>query len=340
MPGTVQERRVDHSHPCQHRFDEGTIDVFKSALSGSKAVLHSNSSNLYGVLDNDDVFQYLGGTAMAIRQIDGATPDAFIVNLTNPAGGRHETVERYLSREMRSRYLNPKWIEEMLDEGYAGSRFVAQTVDNLWGWEVTTPDAVDDSKWREMYETYILDKHGLDIEARFRDNDNLRALQSIADRMLTVIAKGYWDEDRDIRERLAETNRRLIEEADKACDALDCSSQEVLNLDRRPGAGAEGIQPPSLPPAPGGAAPSCCRERSGTGGGSGGRRADPSCFDRRRARDRDGNMGSASAGRCAAGARASDPFAAVVPSRRSGRCLRNCAARYWQKDCTGRWGGG
>jgi len=214
--------------------DNGTIDVFKRALSGSKALLHGSSSNLYGVLDNDDVLQYFGGTAMAIRQVDGATPDTFLVNLANPVDGRHETLEKYLSREMRARYLNPKWIGKMLDEGYAGSRFIAQTVDYLWGWDVTTPDVVDDGKWQQMYETYILDKHGLKIEARFRGNDNLKALQAMADRMLTAINKGYWDADSETRRRLAETNRRLIAETGRACDALSCSSDEVLRLDQTP----------------------------------------------------------------------------------------------------------
>ena len=207
---------------------EVAISVFKSALSGSKAVLHSNSSNLYGVLDNDDVFQYLGGTAMAVRQIDGATPHTLIVNLNGPDGGTHESIERFLSREMRSRYLDPKWIKQMLNEGYAGARFVTQTVNNLWGWEVTTPDAVDDSKWQAMYETYVLDKHGLGIEQRFRESGNLRALQSVTDRMLSVIAKGHWDADDATIAELEQTNDRLIEEAGASCSALNCSSARVL----------------------------------------------------------------------------------------------------------------
>jgi len=207
--------------------DDATIGVFKQALSGSKAVLHSSSSNLYGVLDNDDVYQYVGGAAMAVRQIDGATPDIFMVNLADPADPRHETLERYLGREMRSRYLNPKWIEEMLDEGYAGARFIAQTVENLWGWEVTDPDAVDDDKWRETYETYVLDENGLEIEERFREADNLRALQAMADRMLTVIEKGYWDADAQTRAELEAFNQRLIAEVGRACDVSNCSSSAL-----------------------------------------------------------------------------------------------------------------
>ena len=36
-----------------------------------------------------------------------------------------------MGRELRSRYLNPKWIEAMMTEGYAGARFVNKVVENL-----------------------------------------------------------------------------------------------------------------------------------------------------------------------------------------------------------------
>ena len=49
-------------------------DVFRLALSGTEKVVHSSSTMLYGALDNDDMFMYMGGLAAAIRNIDGKTP--------------------------------------------------------------------------------------------------------------------------------------------------------------------------------------------------------------------------------------------------------------------------
>ena len=46
-------------------------DVFRLALSGTEKVVHSSSTMLYGALDNDDMFMYMGGLATAIRNIDG-----------------------------------------------------------------------------------------------------------------------------------------------------------------------------------------------------------------------------------------------------------------------------
>src|SRR5690606_35079941 len=40
-------------------------DVFKLNLSGTEKVVHSNSTMLYGTLDNDDMFMYMGGLSSA-----------------------------------------------------------------------------------------------------------------------------------------------------------------------------------------------------------------------------------------------------------------------------------
>ncbi len=38
-------------------------DVFRLALSGTEKIVHSSSTMLYGALDNDDMFMYMGGLA-------------------------------------------------------------------------------------------------------------------------------------------------------------------------------------------------------------------------------------------------------------------------------------
>jgi cobaltochelatase CobN len=206
------------------------IDVFKSALQGVQAVLHSSSSNVYGTLDNDDVFQFLGGAALAVRQVSGTSPETLIVNLAEPGRERVETLDRAMGREMRARYLNPAWIDAMLNEGYAGARLISQVVDNLWGWQVTAPEVVDAAKWQEMFETYVQDKHRLDIRRRFTDAKNALAYQALVDRMLVAVNKGYWQPGPEVRAALAEANRQAIAEAGVACDRTSCSSDDITRL--------------------------------------------------------------------------------------------------------------
>lgn len=243
------------------------VDIFKMALKDVKAVLHSRTSNLYGTLDNDDVFQFLGGAAMAVRQVNGSTPETLMVNLAEPGRERVETLDRFMGREMRARYLNPLWTDSMLKEGYAGARLIQQTVDNLWGWQVTVPEAVDAAKWQAMFETYVQDKHQLNIRQRFRDAKNTLAYQALVDRMLVAVNKGYWAAEPEVIAQLEAANRQAIAEAGVACDRTSCSSAEVTRLaedidkalaaQARGGYGLSGATPPgAAQPAAAAAAPS------------------------------------------------------------------------------------
>lgn len=229
---------------------ELAVDIFKMALKDAKAAIHSRSSNVFATLDNDDVFQYLGATAMAIRQVNGQTPETYILNLADGKGGKHETLDKFMGREMRSRYTNPEWVKAMLDEGYAGARFVMKVTEHLWGWQVTVPEAVDGAKWQEMYETYVADRNQIGVKEKFRQAKNLLAYQAIVDKMLVAINKGYWQADPKVKAHLEQINRETIAEAGVACNADSCSSQEITNLaeaqDRKAMAEARAMPAPDL----------------------------------------------------------------------------------------------
>ncbi|MDD2709108.1 MAG: cobaltochelatase subunit CobN [Verrucomicrobiae bacterium] len=229
--------RMSHLYGQGFWGDKGTAGsgdirqvVFTNALAGTKIAVHGRSSNLYGTLDNDDVFQYLGGTAMAVRAVDGKTPEVYVTEMSNPAAPRQETVEQYMGREMRSRYLNPAWIKTMMREGYAGARFVNKVVENLWGWQVTVPEAVDGAKWNEMYETYVLDRNGLDIKQMFRDAKNMAAYQALVSRMLETVRKGYWKPDQAVVENLAREFADSVKEAGLACCDHTCNNPALAKF--------------------------------------------------------------------------------------------------------------
>jgi cobaltochelatase CobN len=225
--------------------------LLRLALKGAKAVVHSRSSNIYGAIDSDDFYQYLGGTAMAVSQVNGQPTTTLVADLSNPKSGETMPLERYLGREMRARYLNPKWIDAMLKEGYAGARMIRQVTDNLWGWQVTVPEAIDAAKWQEMFETYVQDRHSLGIRERFETAENLAALQAMIDRMLTVVEKGYWEPAPETLAQLREAQRGLIPAV--AAETQRIASRAELQPVPAPTpapavAGAE--PPPTVKPSP------------------------------------------------------------------------------------------
>jgi cobaltochelatase CobN len=224
-----------------------SLFLFKKALSGTKAALHSRGTNIFATLDNDDFFQYLGGLALAIRTIDGKSPELFITNLANPHQPKQERLEKFMGRELRGRYLNPEWIKAMMKEGYAGARFIDKVVEHLWGWQVTAPEVVDAAKWQEMYETYVVDKYGLNIKELFRKANNLWAYQSVVARMLETVRKGYWKPEKEVVEHLAKEYAETAIEVGLACCDHTCNNPFLTEFTAKGLLSVPGLKPLAKP---------------------------------------------------------------------------------------------
>ena len=207
--------------------------VYKSNLKDVKITMHSRSSNVYYMLDNDDMFAFLGGLSLAVKSQAGTYPDAMVGNLQDGKDVKVETLAKSIGKALRTRYLNPKWIEGMKKDGYAGARAMDKFVEHLWGFQVTTPFAVDKTQWEQIHEVYIEDKYGLDIK-EFFDKNNPWAQQSIAARMLEADRKNYWKAPEEIKKKLAKTYALNVMEKGVACCEHTCNNpmlqQFVTNI--------------------------------------------------------------------------------------------------------------
>ncbi|MFP4049656.1 MAG: cobaltochelatase subunit CobN, partial [Desulfovermiculus sp.] len=197
----VYENRVGYAFG-QGMWGEPAQEVFKDNLASVDTAVHSRSSNVYGTMDNDDMFQYLGGLSLAVRTESGQAPDTMITQQQKAGQVEVENAAKTIGRELRTRYLNPKWIEGMKKEDYAGAREMSKFVEYMWGWQVTTPQAVDKGKWKQTYEVYVQDKYGQDVK-EFMNEANPWAYQSITARMLEAVRKGYWQAGNKVKKKLA-----------------------------------------------------------------------------------------------------------------------------------------
>ncbi len=196
--------------------------VFEENLKRVDVALHSQSSNLIGVMDNDDYFQCLGGLALAVRNTKGETPDLYISNQRNPGGEKIEELSNYLAREQRARYFSPKWITGMKGEGYAGAREMAKFVEHQWGWDVTVPELITERMWNETYEVYVKDKYDLGLKEFFEENPY--AYQSITARMMEVARKGYWHPSEEVLKELAKEYAESVAEHGVTCCHHTCGN--------------------------------------------------------------------------------------------------------------------
>ena len=187
--------------------------LYAKVLKGTDAAMFSRSSNTYGLLTSDDPFQYLGGIALAVRNIDGKTPEMYISNLRNKSKGKVETIQKFMSKELRTRYLHPQWIKAMQEEGFAGTLAMVGMVQNAWGWEVMDESSIRDDQWQEFVEVYVNDKHNLDMK-EFFEKSNPDALAKISERFLEAIRKGYFKTDEKTIKKLVETYMEMANKHD------------------------------------------------------------------------------------------------------------------------------
>ncbi len=197
--------------------------AYKNNLKDVKITMHTRSSNLYNMLDNDDMFAFLGGLSLAVKSQAGAYPDVQVANIQDKKSMNLEELSKSIGRALRTRYLNPKWIEGMKKENYSGARAMDEFVEHLWGFQVTTPFAVDGAYWEQIHDVYIKDKYDLDMK-EFFDQNNPWAVQSIAARMLEADRKKYWQAPEDMKKSLALNYAVNVIEKGVACCEHTCNN--------------------------------------------------------------------------------------------------------------------
>lgn len=185
-------------------------NFFAEQLKGVQAAVMARSSELNGVLSTDHPFEYLGGLALAVRHLDGASPSLYIADLRKREP-RTTDAAGYLATELRSRYLNPQWIAAMQQEGYAGTLEILNVANNLWGWQAADRSMVRADQWQALHDTFVLDQRELGVNEWFEAHNSTAQAQFI-ERMVEAIRKGYWDASTQTRRELVERWQALTAE--------------------------------------------------------------------------------------------------------------------------------
>ncbi|MFZ1985117.1 MAG: cobaltochelatase subunit CobN, partial [Desulfatitalea sp.] len=212
--------------------------AFKENLRHVDVAVHSRSSNVIGIIDTDDFFMYLGGMSLAVKHVSGTAPDTMVTMHRRKDELQVEDVAKTIGLELRTRYLNPQWIEGMKRDNYAGAKEMADFAENFWGWQVTVPAAVDNAQWQQVFEVYVEDKYGLELK-QFFDRHSPWAYQSMTARMLEAVRKKYWAADEKTTQKLAAEYALNVVAKGVACCDHTCNNpmlhQLVVNIISLPG---------------------------------------------------------------------------------------------------------
>ena len=195
------------------RWGEEVDNLYAKQLSGTDVALFSRSSNLYGMITSDDPFEYFGSLALAVRNIDGKSPEMMISNLRNTKKAKMEMAADMLAKELRTRNFHKRWISEMQKEGYSGAVTMAGNLNNFWGWQVVDPDVVRDDQWDEFADIYVNDKLEMGLDEWF-EQTNPKALARMMERMLEAERKDYWETSDERLKSIVEKYIEMVEKYD------------------------------------------------------------------------------------------------------------------------------
>ncbi len=162
-------------------------ELYESSLKSVDVTFQNLDSSEISLTDVTHYFDSDPTKVVASLRSDGKQPKAFIADTTT-ANAQVRTLSETVRLDARTKILNPKWYEGMLNSGYEGVRELSKRLVNTMGWSATA-GAVDNWVYEDVNEVYVKD-------AAMRDrlkNLNPHSFRKMVGTLLEVNGRGYWE---------------------------------------------------------------------------------------------------------------------------------------------------
>ena len=184
--------------------------LLQSVLSDVALTYQNVDSVELGVTSVDTYFDTLGGISRAVLQAkaqsqgsDAVAPPVYIGDQTQ-GDGVVRSLSEQVALETRTRMLNPKWHESMLQHGYEGVRQIEAHLTNTLGWSATTGQ-VQPWVYQQLAQTFILDPAMRERMAQL----NPAASAKFANRLLEASRRQFWQPDAQTLQSLRDAGAEL-----------------------------------------------------------------------------------------------------------------------------------
>ncbi|MBV9385536.1 MAG: magnesium chelatase subunit H [Chroococcidiopsidaceae cyanobacterium CP_BM_ER_R8_30] len=182
------------------RQDKGQArpEVLTQLLQTSDHIVQEIDSVEYGLTDIQEYYANTGGLKRAAEKQRGRKVNAsFVESFSKDATPRN--LEDLLRMEYRTKLLNPKWAEAMVNQGSGGAFEISQRLTALIGWSGTV-DFTDSWVYDQAAATYAFDA---EMAEKLRAS-NPEAFRNIVGRMLEANGRGFWQPDTEKLDKLRE----------------------------------------------------------------------------------------------------------------------------------------
>lgn len=202
--------------------------AFEAALTRTDVVVQPRQSNTWGALSLDHVYEFMGGMNLAVRNVTGKDPDAYLADYRNHSNMRMQEAKEAIGIEGRTTIFNPAYIKEKMKGGASSASTFAEIVTNTYGWNVMKPKAIDKEMWDEIYNVYVKDKYNLGTK-EFFDKQNPAALMEMTAVMMESARKGMWKATPQQLKDIAKLHTETVNKYKPSCSGFVCDNAKLRN---------------------------------------------------------------------------------------------------------------
>ncbi|SIT87986.1 cobaltochelatase CobN subunit [Yoonia rosea] len=166
--------------------------LLQKALKDVDLAYQNLESVELGVTTVDHYFDTLGGISRAVKRAKGGQSAPVYIGDQTKGAAKVRTLQDQVALETRSRSLNPKFYEALLNHGHEGVRQIEAHVTNTMGWSATTGE-VEPWVYQRLSETFVLDEAMRNRLAALNPQASMR----MANRLLEASDRAYWSPDED-----------------------------------------------------------------------------------------------------------------------------------------------
>lgn len=168
-----------------------------ASLSTVSVTFNKIQSDEHDLLGCCCYFGTHGGFTAAARHYSGNEVKPYYGDTREPENVEVRGLSDEIRRVVRTKLLNPKWIDGMKEHGYKGASDIMKRVTRVYGWSASTQE-VDDWIFNDIADTFVNDRE----MRHFFEENNPHALEEISRRLLEANQRSLWDADPRVLDEL------------------------------------------------------------------------------------------------------------------------------------------
>ena len=167
---------------------EGMQKMFKRRLSTVGMTIKNETTVEIDMLSSDDFYSYHGGLVACVKSNSGQTPIALTGHSDNPERPYVRDTSKETARIIRSRMLNPKWLEDLKRHGFKGAQEISKAMDSFFGWDASA-EVAEDWMYEQIARDFLFEKE----TREWIEEVNPGVIYDVAGKLLEANKRGMWN---------------------------------------------------------------------------------------------------------------------------------------------------